>query len=676
MVDLTKHFPGGYTCAPAPVVKEFQYQDALAEFANELQAAGLTLKGTSVADGEIHRIADASARHKNNDSGWYVLTEAAEGLFYGSYGSWRRGETASWSSKDRARWTASDREAIKVAEENRTRKQEEEFRCAAEKARSIIASAEPAKVAYPYLATKRIGANGILQLEGRLIVPVMQPDGTVSSLQWIDASGDKWFLEGGKVRGGSFQIGQVRNKILVCEGFATGASIHEASGEAVVVAFNAGNLKSVVEGIRERYALPILICGDNDQWTEGNPGDTKAREASQAVANASYILPKFSSLNGNPTDFNDLATREGSEAVRAQCSVTPDNTLPLIWASQITLDLASVYIIKGLLDAGTISVVYGQSNVGKSFFAIDLAAHVAAGLSWRDKRVVQGGVVYVAAESASSVKRRIWAWCQEHDAKDIPLAVVTTAVDLRDPSADTTRLIDTIKAASEGKFPICLVVIDTLSRSFGGGDENSSKDMSTYIANVDKIRTATGAHVLIVHHAGKDDAKGARGHSSLRAATDTEVSLRRADNSRFSIASVDKQRDGESGEKLLFRLQQVDLGEDQDGDPVTTCIVVSVDNDGAHGGSKLTPREQAAQAVLREHWEKETPGIEGEGVTFKEFRKLMLSSGVVNEVGPRVTQRLYELRGGLRKKGLITMAKGRVSFLTAPAQGTENAPVH
>ena len=138
----------------------------------------------------------------------------------------------------------------------------------------------------------------------------------------------------------------------------------------------------------------------------------------------------------------------------------------------------------------------------------------------------------------------------------------------------TTRLVDTVKAcARRTDHPIRLVVLDTLARAIAGGDENSSQDMTAAIATVDAIRQATGAHVMIIHHCGKDEARGARGHSSLRAAVDTELEVSRPEGQSISTLRATKQRDMEAGGPMPFSLVSVPIGLNHRGKPVTSCLV-------------------------------------------------------------------------------------------------------
>jgi hypothetical protein len=248
----------------------------------------------------------------------------------------------------------------------------------------------------------------------------------------------------------------------------------------------------------------------------------------------------------------------------------------LEWFDDINPVLTDTYTVKGVLGAGAMSVVYGPSNSGKTFFALDMAFHVAAGLDWRGLRVKQTCVLYLAAEGGSGVANRVSALRRETGAHGIPFALRRAGLDLLHAQADLKTVYDLAQEVMAKKpgLPL-LIVIDTLSRVMAGGDENSPVDMTALIRNIDAIREATGAHIMLVHHTGKDAAKGARGHSSLRAATDTEIEVMNEDGAR--AAQVTKQRDYAGGEVWAFNLRQVPLGIDQDGDEVSSCVVEPAD---------------------------------------------------------------------------------------------------
>lgn len=240
------------------------------------------------------------------------------------------------------------------------------------------------------------------------------------------------------------------------------------------------------------------------------------------------------------------------------------------------LDLRAT--IKGVIAPNSLVGIIGASGCGKTFLAVDMACRIAAGTTWRSRKVELGLVVYCALEGGASARNRFAAWRARFlaDRSDnLPLRAMTETVNLRDP-ADQARLIEFIRAAevAHGRA-ISTVFIDTLSRAMAGGDENGPADMGALIGGADAIRTATGATVVLIHHLGKDRSKGARGHGSLRAALDTEIEVDGAGPAR--VARVTKQRDWPDGEKFGFTLEVVKLGTDCDGDPVTSCIVQPCD---------------------------------------------------------------------------------------------------
>jgi len=235
------------------------------------------------------------------------------------------------------------------------------------------------------------------------------------------------------------------------------------------------------------------------------------------------------------------------------------------------------YLVKGLLTASTMSCVYGEPGCGKSFLALDIAARIALGWEWHQCRVRRAGVVYIAGEGSRGITNRIEAFKRRFAANigDVPFEVVSSTLDLRRENGDRQQLVELVNSLKLSERP-GLIVVDTLSRAFGGGDENSSADMTGFVANCDWVRDRTGCHVMLVHHSGKDKSKGGRGHSSLLGAVDTELEITRADDGLRTLR-VTKQRDGVDGQTFAFRLEPVELGTDQDGDPVTSCVVVPAD---------------------------------------------------------------------------------------------------
>jgi len=252
--------------------------------------------------------------------------------------------------------------------------------------------------------------------------------------------------------------------------------------------------------------------------------------------------------------------------------------LPLLYADDVQPVTDTSDFVEDLLRDGEFSVIYGESNCGKTFFMLDMAMHVALGMKWRDKEIEQGGVIYAALEGGHGTKNRIVAFKQHHGITDpIPLAIIPSNLNFLDAEGDIQALVEAIKGAKERLGNVKLIVIDTLARAISGGDENSSMDMGQLIINADILRSLTGAHIVFIHHSGKDAAKGARGHSSLRAAVDTEIEISRPDTESPSLIKVVKQREMEMIEDMAFSLKSIVLGVNKRRKEVTSCVVMPVE---------------------------------------------------------------------------------------------------
>lgn len=273
--------------------------------------------------------------------------------------------------------------------------------------------------------------------------------------------------------------------------------------------------------------------------------------------------------------------------------------LPLVFAETITADsIRILQLVEDTITQGGLSVMYGESNSGKSFLACDMACSVGSGTQWLGKRTVRGAVLYVAGEGAESIKLRVLAWRQRRGVEPA-LAVVPVAVNLLDPKVDVQRVVDACKAVEQHYgMPVSLIIIDTLARAFGGGNENASEDMGAVIAHADVIRSESTAHVLFVHHSGKDSAKGSRGHSSLKAATDTEIEVTGDEGTKLHTAEFVKQRDLPTrGEKVTGKFVSVRMGTGQWNKPITTCVVETTDERPA-GPSKRQKGGELRMAVV------------------------------------------------------------------------------
>lgn len=281
----------------------------------------------------------------------------------------------------------------------------------------------------------------------------------------------------------------------------------------------------------------------------------------------------------------------------------PGTGLPLVYFQDVEPALTGDDFVEGLLIRAAMSVLYGPSNCGKTFFASDLALHVAMGKPWNGREVAQGGVIYCALEGGHGIRNRVAAWAKHYEVEGapIPFAIIPVALDMLNPEADTSRLIEAIQeAAAKMGWNVALVVMDTLSRAMAGGNENAPEDMGALVMNSDRIRQATSAHVAWIHHSGKDQAQGARGHSLLRAATDTEIEISRPDANSPSTARVTKQRELEIDGVWTFSLERVELGTNHRGKPVTSCVVKPAETMAQEARASLTNGEAMALRILHD----------------------------------------------------------------------------
>lgn len=299
--------------------------DPIEQFRAAMVAAGLTPPGNINADGAIHRYsANGKPSHKN---GWYFLH--LDATPWGQAGSWdvNGGDpVCHWCAKSDKAMTAAERQShrqrIKAVQAQREADTLATQQQASQTAIALWKAATPAPAGHEYLTFKRIKPHG-LKFDGHcLMVPLRDTAGTLYSLQTIGPDGDKRFMPGGRVKGCYFPIGKPAGLLIVCEGFATGASIHEATGHAVAIAFNAGNLETVAIALRTKYPdLKIIIAADDDHLTDGNPGKTKATAAALAVGGLLAMPGFLESIKGSArpdkaTDFNDLHQLAGLDAVK------------------------------------------------------------------------------------------------------------------------------------------------------------------------------------------------------------------------------------------------------------------------------------------------------------------------------------------------------------------------
>ena len=314
-------------CGPGqgrPAVRAVSTSEILDQFRAALLARDIAPPDTIVADGRLHRCNAEGARGRGDAA--YLLH--LDGVPAGGMENWRDGRGWQTWHLDLGRpLSSAERDAMRArsqaADAQRRAEVARRHASARERAARIWAKARPAQPDHPYLVSRAVSAHGLRVYRGALVVPVRDMAGELHGLQFIGAGGIKRFLRDTAVHGHCFMVKAVGGPggeleiVCVAEGFATGASIHEATGHPVAVAFHAGNLAAVALAIRGRHPhAQIVVCADDDRNTAGNPGLTLARQAALAV-DALLAIPDFGQDRpAGASDFNDLHRTRGLFAVQ------------------------------------------------------------------------------------------------------------------------------------------------------------------------------------------------------------------------------------------------------------------------------------------------------------------------------------------------------------------------
>ncbi len=362
------------------------------------------------------------------------------------------------------------------------------------------------------------------------------------------------------------------------------------------------------------------------------------------------------SAPGPMTDVPPPATENdyGAAAPDTPAQAKP-RSRALFWPELAKLPRTE-YLVKDVIDAGSLAEIFGPTSCGKSFLGTDLGLHVAVGWDWNGHKVRQAGVLYVNAEGGAAIVNRLDAWQRHHGESldDIAFAVVLEPTSLLDKAGVDQVIADSAKVPDLG-----LIEIDTAARVMPGGDEGA-ETMSSFVAACDRIRAETGATVLAIHHSGKDTSRGSRGSTVLPFGADTLIELSKDVTTKIATVDLIKQRDGVTGPLLNFSLKVVELGTDADGDPVTSCVIEITDRKPAKAKTTSPKQRRALNAlnnVLVDHG-KPAPGAKHypTGTTVVDvslWRENLLQAGILDPNAKNPRADFKRLKDQLAERGLI-----------------------
>jgi phage/plasmid primase-like uncharacterized protein len=564
MADLSKVLGGPWAPPPEKLVAPPE-----AQLIDAMRAAGLEPPDEILMDGKIHRFKSGTKGTPGIDKpGWYLVF--GDGIPAGRFGCWRMGMEVTWRADVGRKLTEFEEMAharrINESKVLREAAQERQHQVASETVEKIWLSGVAAHPDHPYLKRKGIQTHGVRTTgDGRLMVPLYDQDRKLSTLQYIDDQGGKLYHPGGQTGGKFWMIGSLDEPgtLFVAEGFATAATIYEATDRPCVVAYSASNLVPVTGTLREMYGATqdIVIVADNDS---SGVGQRYAEQAS-AKFGARMVMPPIQG------DANDYA----QAGHNLSALLTPSHDDWLIPADDFCSQPSPIsWLVKKWIQSQALVMVHGPSGGGKTFVVLDWCLRMASGIEdWSGHKVRPGNVVYLAGEGHHGLRGRVAAWKHHHQAGKLKMWLSKDGCDLNTPTG-YLKVVEQVRMLQERPS---VIVVDTLHR-FLQGDENSAQDAKTMLDACNALMMEFNCSVILVHHTGvSDEAQHrARGSSAWRGALDIEISIIPGKDDQPMQIVQRKSKDAELAETVFVELHTVEIPgwRDEDDQQVTSAVVV------------------------------------------------------------------------------------------------------
>ena len=595
-----------------------------------------------VLDGELHRyrIHDDKPGQKSG-----AICIHMDGWAAGFVMDWRKDLRENWKydisgldidDEQRAYYNSDEYKKKCEAEHQRKEKERQKYHLEfSERARRLWEKLPEAPKDHPYLQRKNVKAYGLKYDPdtGSLAVPIWRKNGLIFSIQWIPAAEGlyKLFYKGAEISGAFFSIGLEKLKedpkqiILLGEGYATMAKVHELTGKPCVAAMSCHRLQEIAKILHEAYPeATIIITADNDHKTEArtdrNPGLLYARLVVQAKLAIGIAAPDFEE-NESGSDWDDFALIHGDKytaSVLADKILNAENSARIEYYQALAQELGVLrvetfadfikppknpdWMIDLWIPSEGFVMLFAPSGSGKSFAALDLALAIASEEidDWHGQKILRHGeVIYFTGEGKRGMKKRCAALCAAKgiDPKKVKMHIVSDslAIDDKDPKAGIERI-----KANIGSICInpVLVIFDTMSR-YMAGDENKSVDAAQFVACCEKIQREFGCVVQVVHHTGlsKEAQDRVRGSSVYKGSTDIELKITKDKDIITIEMTKSKDTDTPPAKKLQMKKVTVDGYFKSSGELDDTCVLEDVDeSESAESAESIVPAKKLSDS--------------------------------------------------------------------------------
>lgn len=482
----------------------------------------------------------------------------------------------------------------------------------------------PANPKHGYLQRKRLPADGLRQSGKYLLVPCRDLNGRLLGIERRPPEPDAApkVLQKGPKKNTFFFYGPPQDGmgIVLCEGIATAHAVFQMSGIPAATVFGAAELENGVRLIRGRYPRSeIIVAADADE--EGRKAAEQCRALGAVIIEHAPDAPGgWDWWDTEAQNFDEAreqfrAALKAGRAARIEPEILEVEVEPLaepepeepregrkfrlFRLGEIELKPPE-FLVRGLVETDSLVSMFGAPESGKSFLALSLAACVSTGLPFFGRPVQEGPAVYIAGEGKNGILRRAAAWQAVNgvNLKEAPFYLSNAAADFLDDGG-LAEVVDAVDGVTEAEVkPPVLVVVDTVSRAFGSGDENSTQDMKKFVDSLDFLRLRyPGAVILAVHHSGVAESSRGRGSSVLRASLDAEFKVAKEGNIISMTAT--KTKDSDRPSPLYFELEGVVLGETVGGEEFGSAALRIIEEAPQEGKKVLTKTQHEALQSFR-----------------------------------------------------------------------------